>query len=234
MGDLSAVERDALWAVFERYYAGVERAGFERDLAPKHHVILLRDAGTGALRGFSTLHVGEHIVEGRRVLSIFSGDTIVDRAYWGERALHRAFFVYVAQTKLRHPRTPVYWFLITKGYKTYLLLTRNFPEHWPRRDRATPAWQQAMIDTLSLARFGDAYDPARGVLRWADEQGRLRPSVAPIDELAMRDPDVRFFASKNPDAARGDELCCVGRVGLGLAVQFGQKQLARALGRDAR
>jgi hypothetical protein len=136
--------------------------------------------------------------------------------------------------KLRNPRVPVYWFLITKGYKTYLLLARNFPEHWPRRDRATPTWQKHVIDTFAATRFGSAYDPSRGILVFEEALGRLRPSVAPIDEDALRDPDVRFFAQKNPGATRGDELCCIGRVGLGLALRFGEKQLRRGLGREDR
>jgi hypothetical protein len=231
VGALRAPEVDAMWGLFSRHYDDVTRDTFERDLAPKQRVILLHERASGRLAGFSTLEVDRREVRGRSVLSVFSGDTIVEPRFWGTRALHRAFFRFVMGLKLRHPRTPVYWFLITKGYKTYLLLTRNFPEHWPRHDRPTPPWQQELLDALSLARFGSAYDPSRGVLSFAEPgHGRLRSSVAPIDESLADDPDVRFFLARNPGAPRGDELCCLGRVGLGLAAQFGRKQLARAIG----
>ncbi|UJR81091.1 hypothetical protein [Sandaracinus amylolyticus] len=227
---LAPAEIDVMWTLFARHYEDVTRETFEQDLAPKQHVILLREAVSRQIVGFSTIEVDRRHVGGRDIVSIFSGDTIVERRYWGTRALHRAFFRYVMALKLASPTTPVYWFLITKGYKTYLLLTRNFPEHWPRHDRATPPWQQAILDDLATRRFGDAYDARHGVLRLADSgHGRLRAEVAPIDETLAHDPDVRFFVERNPGAPRGDELCCLGRVGVGLAMQFGRKQLARAL-----
>ncbi|AKF06286.1 hypothetical protein [Sandaracinus amylolyticus] len=233
---LAPAEIDAMWTLFSRHYDDVTRETFERDLARKQHVILLRAASDpgGAMSrqivGFSTIEVDRRVVGGREVVSIFSGDTIVERRYWGTRALHRAFFRFVMALKLASPTAAVYWFLITKGYKTYLLLTRNFPEHWPRHDRPTPPWQQTILDELATRRFGDAYDARRGVLCFADSgHGRLRADVAPIDAALACDPDVRFFVERNPGAPRGDELCCLGRVGVGLAMQFGRKQLARAL-----
>ena len=59
-----------MWALFETSYAGAKRDAFQRDLAEKHHLIVLKDAN-GELQGFSTLLKLE--VEGACV--VFSGDT---------------------------------------------------------------------------------------------------------------------------------------------------------------
>ncbi len=214
VGSLSAADHEAMWNVFRTYYADVSRACFGKDFANKTDVILLKDAVDRTIQGFSTLKVSADRIDGRKVLSIFSGDTIVDREYWGQRALHWAFTRYLVKVKLQNPLTRVYWFLISKGYKTYLLLARNFPEHFPRHDRATPAWHKKLLDTLSRDMFGNDYKPDLGLLQFESCPGRLKNWVAPVNTEIIDAPDVRFFLEKNPHHARGDELCCIGRVDL--------------------
>lgn len=228
---LSPAQRDAMWSVFARYYADVSRETFERDLAEKDDVIVLSDSGDRSVQGFSTLKLYRETVGGRRCLAIFSGDTIVAEAYWGQRALHRRFIRYVVTQKLRHPTLDVHWFLITKGYKTYLLLARNFPAHWPRHSASTPPHEAELLDRLARRKFGAAYKPERGVLQFERCQGRLKEGVAPIEATLLDDPDVRFFVQKNPGHAKGDELCCLGRVDLTLWAAFTARLLSRAWSR---
>lgn len=219
--------RDAMWALFDAAYTGTSRETFESDLAGKEHVILLRDA-SGALQGFSTLMTMRGAVLGRPYVAIFSGDTVVARAHWGQSTLHRAFLRYALGVGLRHPLTPVYWFLISKGFRTYLLLARNFREYWPRHDAPTPAWHAAVIDQLCRDRFGAAWRPDDGVLRFPQGAGRLRDFVAPVTEDLLATPDIRFFVERNPGHASGDELCCLGRVELGVATHYVAKRARRA------
>jgi hypothetical protein len=234
VGGLVAKERDAMWEIFRVYYLDVRREEFDRDLNEKDHVIVLRDSGDRSIRGFSTLKVYDQSVGGRRFRAIFSGDTIVDAAYWGQSALHWTFLRFLIGQKLRAVGTPLYWFLISKGYKTYLLLARNFPEHWPRHDRATPAGAQAILDTLARDRYGAAYDPVRGVLSFPEPHGRLRTCVAPLTESELAHPDIRFFAERNPGHVDGDELCCLGRVDLGFVVRGARRSMLRPFKRRRR
>lgn len=204
--------RDAMWTVFDRVYADVERFRFEQDLAEKQHVILLLDKGDQSVQGFSTLCVYDRVVEGREVVVVYSGDTVIAPGYWGQRALHAAFVKYVAACMARHPFVPVYWFLISKGYKTYLLLGRNFPEYWPRRDTPTPPWPAAVMKTFASEKFGRHFVAERGVIEFDRPMGRLRDGMAPIEPEMLDDPDVKFFIEKNPRHEVGDELCCLGKL----------------------
>jgi hypothetical protein len=227
---LGRAERERMWTLLDTYYADVDRGRFEADLAPKDHVILLLDRATRAVHGFSTLQVYERHVAGRRVGVLFSGDTIVDPTYWGQTALQRGWLEYAMRSKLRFLGCPLYWFLITKGYKTYLLLTRNFPEHWPRHDRPLTPFARALLDALAAEKFGDEYLPGPGIVRHAVPEGRLREAVAPIDAAHLRHPDIRYFVERNPGHAAGEELCCLGRIDLGLATYYLSK-LARRTAR---
>lgn len=209
---LDGARLDEMWGLFRTYYTDVSREIFERDLRAKDHVILLRSSEDGSVQGFSTITTFERDVWGKRVVGVFSGDTIVAKAFWRQTALQRAFLSYVIKVKLKNPHRPVYWFLISKGFRTYLLMARNFPEYWPRHDKPTPPWQAAVIDDFARLRFAEAWKPEQGILHFDHPAGRLRQSIAPIDDRARALPEVRFFEEKNPRHAEGDELCCIGKV----------------------
>lgn len=231
MATLDTATRAAMWALYRAYYARADEPRFFADLDDKREVILVRDAADHTLQGFTTLVSYPHVVDGRRVRVLFSGDTIIAAPYQGQTALQRAFVRYLMRLVVRHPREPVYWFLISKGYKTYLLLSRNFLEYWPRHDRPTPPHALAMLTSLARARFGDAYRPDTGIVRFEPPGPRLEEWVAPLAPSALAHPDVRFFVERNPGWAEGDELCCVGRVDLAMGLNYVRRLLRRTLGR---
>lgn len=211
VGELDRRAMDEMWSLFSRHYEGVTPARFESDLRDKSHLILSRDTADGVIRGFSTIQVLQRRIGGKRIVAIYSGDTILDPAYWGRRDLQRAFCRFLLLTKLRSPGTPLYWFLVSKGFKTYLLLARNFVRFWPRQGETTPAYEAAIIDALAAEKFGDAYSNEAGLVRAVYDGGRVRTGLAPITLELMKDANIRFFAEKNPEHALGDELCCLGR-----------------------
>jgi hypothetical protein len=220
--DLSERDRIQMWLVFSKYYHHVSRKKFLTDLKDKSDVILLRDLASSDVVGFSTLTTYHRNHQGRDFVVIFSGDTVIEKAYWGQTKLHSQFVRYLIACKLANPFTPVYWFLISKGYKTYLLLSRNFPEYWPRHDLDTPAWQQEVIASLASERFGDDFDSEKGIVAY-ESHGAVCENVAPIGEEMLKKNDIRFFAERNPNHTLGHELCCLGRVDLGIVMAMAKK-----------
>jgi hypothetical protein len=202
-------ERRAMVELMERHYQGVDRAVFEADLAEKRWVIQVVDAATGELGGFSTQMVLEATVDGRPVKALFSGDTIVDRERWGERALVQAGGRLAMSLVERWGDAELYWFLISQGYKTYRFLPVFFQEFYPRYDAATPERLRRVIDALAGEKFPQEYDPAAGIVRASAKTYRLREGVADVTPERLRDPHVRFFVERNPGHALGDELCCI-------------------------
>ena len=81
--------------------------------------------------GFSTILLRK---EGQ-ARTIFSGDTVVHEDYWGSKILQKGFARFLARTKLKHPATKVYWMLMSKGFKTYLLMRHNMPKSYPNHER---------------------------------------------------------------------------------------------------
>ncbi len=209
---LSSTDRDAMYALMDRHYENMRRPQFEADLAEKDWVILLADEPTGSVCGFSTQRLITVEVDGRPVRCVFSGDTIIDREHWGSGALATAFGKLACHWIEQFPNDELFWYLISKGFRTYRVLTVYFREFFPRFDAETPADLRRIVDAVSLSRFPERYDWKRGVVKAKPDSDRLRPGVGDVTPERLLDPHVKFFEERNPGHVDGDELCCIARL----------------------
>lgn len=205
---LGESERRAMFALYERYYAGTSWALFSADLAAKDLVIVLRDE-SGTLKGFSTLSIYQRTFEGAPVRVMFSGDTVVDERQWGQQALAFMWLRLAGAIKARHPATPLYWLLISKGHRTYRYLPAFSRVFIPSPDDAERGPLYALRDFLARDRFGVNYDADAGVVRFPESRGHLRASYGGVPAAHRRLPAVDFFLRHNPGYACGDELVCL-------------------------
>lgn len=202
--DLSRTDRDQMFAVMDAVYARMDRDLFEEDLAGKDEVIVLRDPAS-ELVGFSTQRFLTIPIEDHSVTGIFSGDTVIHPEHWGSPALLQAF----ARRYIIERPDPWYWFLVSKGHRTYRMLTTFFTEFWPDRRAETPAHARDIMDAYASALYPDDYDPATGVLTYQHPKDRLRPGVAGVTERLARNPDVAHFVRLNPGHELGHDLVCL-------------------------
>ncbi len=203
--------RREMFQLHDRYFAHLDQDRFMQDLSEKDWVILLKDT-LGTLAGFSTVQLLEIEISGHRTLFIFSGDTIVDQSHRQNSALAGSFGHVMLRVLHEHSQIPVYWYLISKGYRTFRFLPTFFNEFFPRYDREMPEEIENLIHRVSRLKFGDAYNPHAGVIRFPEQRDCLRPQYSDIPESRLCDPHVAFFLQKNPQFARGDELACLAAV----------------------
>lgn len=209
---LNLPEKSRMFNIYSKYYENADREKFEKDLFNKDKVIVLRSQSDSKIQGFSTLkHVNLILKSGKKVRGIFSGDTIIEKEFWGDKALNLAFSFYLLKEKYKRPFEPLYWFLISKGFKTYLLLANNFPEYYPNPEVKTPREMEDVMDEFSMQNYPDAYNSKTKTLCFGNNYDSLKKSVAPInDELLSRYHKIKFFLEKNPNWERGEELVCLG------------------------
>jgi hypothetical protein len=149
-------------------------------------------------------HAASH--QGREFRVLFTSAVCIEPRYRGLNAVQRAGMLRLARERLRHPLAQVYWYSDTFSYKTYLLLSRNLAEYWPRPDRDTPAWESGVIAMLAQRHSREAWNPITGII---GAQGRrLRPGVADVLP-ADHNPHVRYFFRRNPGHADGERLPCL-------------------------
>ncbi len=205
---LTRQTRESMFDLYRHYYGGVDKSLFMQDLEEKHQAIVLRDADD-LLCGFTTLYISKHNISGQKVRSVFSGDTIVDHRYWGEQTLMLSWCQLAGQLKAAYPDDPLYWFLIVKGHRTYRYLRLFSHSFYPQVEQPTPSTAQILMDQMAKKRYGNAYDPESGLIRFEQTHGYLKPEWAGLDKRALQKTDVKFFLEKNPNYQCGDELVCL-------------------------
>lgn len=209
--ELSSEQIGRMYDLLAAHFADTDYATFKRDLDEKEWVILLTGPD-GDLLGFSTLMVIETIVEGMALRAFFSGDTIVHRDHWGDPALASVWGNFVLSQVDGRPDIRTYWFLISKGFRTYRFLPVYFNRFFPRHDEPIPPLERAILDHLATLKFPGHYDPHRGIIRFSGGQDRLKEDLAEVPEGRLTDPHVRFFLERNPGFAEGDELACLAEI----------------------
>lgn len=208
--ELTQDQREAMFALYRRHFDAADYTRFNTDLDDKQQVIEVRDA-TGTLRGFSTVACYRREFEGRALRVLFSGDTVVDEASWGQQALAFGFIRFAAQIQAQSDAA-LYWLLISKGHRTYRYLSAFSIDYAPSPVQVTAPEQQRLMDFLARDRYGEAYDTARGVVRFAQSHGHLRADLAGVPAIHAHLPEVAYFLQRNPGYAQGDELVCLCRI----------------------
>lgn len=200
---------DQMWDMFRRYYevGDDDRAGWVRSLLEKDVAFIIEDRDTRRMVGFSSALL--MTFDGYRI--VHSGDTVLERERWGA-GKHFAYQMLKVLTRhyLSKPRVPLYWFLISKGYRTYLLMARNLIEFYPTWRGPTPPWAKDVIAEVARRRYGTAFRPQTGVLTFPYRRAPLQPWVTPITDEQRDDADIAYFERANPCWQDGDELACIG------------------------
>jgi hypothetical protein len=204
--------RREMYQLFEQYYSNTDFSRFSRDLFEKDHVFIFRERATGDLIGFSTIWRRCMSVAGRQASMIYSGDTVIRKDYWGRKFLQRRFFWYIVSSKFSAPWRPLYWMLISKGFKTYLMMRRNFPVSYPNYLGAAPAELSAVMNEFYAAKFGADYNHESGNIVFQQCLGAVRDEMAAPKARHLADPDVQYFLEKNPSYQDGVELACMAEI----------------------
>lgn len=217
---LSPSLTDEMYQLLTNHFDGVTRTQFERDLSEKNRVILLLRDGT--VVGFSTILAYTTIFECSPLNVIYSGDTIVSPAAWGTTALPRAWVAAVNELRADLPDHPCYWLLLTSGFRTYRFLPVFWRDFFPRHDCHTPLHIEALLKHLAAERFGDQFDPANGIVRFARPQ-RLSHELKCVDASRLENPHIAFFNKRNPGHGGGDELVCLTEISEANLTRAGQR-----------
>ncbi|OFZ51961.1 MAG: hypothetical protein A2381_01505 [Bdellovibrionales bacterium RIFOXYB1_FULL_37_110] len=201
-----------MFDLFREYYDDVSKEQFVFDLSEKTHVLFIFNKKTGKVIGFSTILQEKLKTKEQTITALFSGDTVVHRDYWGSKALQVAFFFYILKTRLLYFWRPLYWFLISKGHKTYLMMINNFKEAYPHRERPTPDHITNILNEFYERKYRSDFKKDQGIIKFISSKGAVKQNFATISHRDELNPDVQYFLRMNPDYQKGVELACVCRI----------------------
>ncbi|PKN52687.1 MAG: hypothetical protein CVU55_05505 [Deltaproteobacteria bacterium HGW-Deltaproteobacteria-13] len=196
--------------VFVKYYYNADYQTFVQDLKKKIGAILVKKIDDDTIVGFSTIGIIEKEINKKRCLGMFSGDTVIEKEYWGLPNLQTAFLRFMIKTRIKYPLTNLYWFLISKGYKTYLLMANNWDSYYPKYDKTEDEKRKSIVKTFSNHLFEGVYDEKTGLLKFGDNYQKLKEDIAEItEEMKEKYPKISFFEQVNPTWREGTELPCL-------------------------
>lgn len=204
--DLTPGDTARMLRLMQAFYDGMESDAFYKDLRDKDSCILLRDEND-VIQGFSSQKSLTLQLREGPICGVFSGDTIIHPDHWGSLELHKIF----ARHFFRYAEEygEFYWFLISKGYKTYRILPTFFRSFYPSCAWPAPEREARIMAALGARLYPDDYNPATGVVEYRYAKDRLRAGVADITQHHQRDEHIAYFLKRNPGYAHGNDLVCL-------------------------
>lgn len=209
IGEYGESEIAAMYGLMSRFYDNTDEAVFRRDFSDKDYCLALYHE-TDGLVGFTTQKVMEISVDGKTVHGMFSGDTIIHKAYWGDIELFRVWARFWFDFAEKYE--DFYWFLICKGYKTYRILPLFWAEFYPNYRCETPEYAKKIIDAYAKKLYPDEYNPESGVVEYRSVKDKLKSGVADVGEREMKNKDTAYFCRVNPNYTEGCDLACMARI----------------------
>lgn len=205
--EITDSEKVQMLNLMKEFYDDVLDRAFNDDLKEKDYCIILYNEN-GSVKGFSTQKEMSIETSKKTINGIFSGDTIIHKDYWGSLELYKEF----ARAFIKDGDEDFYWFLISKGYKTYKMLPLFFKDFYPNYKKRTPSFEQEIMDEFGKKNFPLDYDKNSGVIKYKGIKDKLKDGVADITERQRRDKDIKYFTQINPEHIGGDDLVCLAKL----------------------
>lgn len=212
LSQISHRQKEVMYDIYKQYYHNTNFDLFFNDLNEKDGAIMVFETQSNTIVGFSTVVLKHFDYQGKRYRFIFSGDTVIVKEFWGSRALQSTMFKLKLKIRMKYPLDGVYWMLISKGYKTYLLLANNYDDYYPNFDNKHHNLAP-IVEEYCNRFYAKYYDRHSGLLNFGDDYQPLKQSVAPItDDMRRKNNKIHFFEQRNPTWIHGTELPCLGQL----------------------
>ena len=222
--DVNDKDLDVMFQLMTDYYENIKKENFISDFRKKENTIILRNEN-GEIKGFSTIVFHNLNINSKTVKILFSGDTIIHKDYWTHNDLANVWLRFAINKQLEI-NEPLYWLLISKGYKTYKYLNTFFKTYYPNPYVQIPEPEQSIIDEFGKIFYPDKYDKNAGILRMNKSKDYLKEEFAEIPhEKIKNDKVVKFFLEKNPEYYKGNELICITNLSMDNINKAGERLL---------
>lgn len=208
--NLKKSELHEMYNIMDKHYDNMKFENFMEDIEEKEHCIILQEEDSLKIVGFSTQKVMKIEIEGEEFYGVFSGDTVIEKEHWGSMELYKIFARFFIEYGKQYGK--FYWFLISKGYKTYKMLPLFFNEFYPNYRAETPYNIKKIMDKFGETRYRNEYSSESGVINYNGKKDRVKAGIADITDRLMEDMDIEYFVKKNPKYTEGNDLVCIARL----------------------
>ncbi|ENW19732.1 Uncharacterised protein [Acinetobacter haemolyticus] len=100
---IDIVQLKVMYSIYEQYYENTKFSIFVDDFKKKSGAIVIFSSITHEIVGFSTVAVQHFYFEGKDYTVLFSGDTVIQKKYWGTRTLQSAMLKFMMKLRVKYP-----------------------------------------------------------------------------------------------------------------------------------
>lgn len=202
-------QKERMFELMAASYSFMERPVFERDLDQKQMVGLILDEQE-VIQGFTTFAINPKDSGTEDYHILFSGDTIISPDHWGSLVMVKGWCTAVGQIIATDRSKHWYWYLLSKGHRTYMYLPLFFREYYPSvKSESQDGDLKLIAERVSTFLYPGYWQPEAGVLKFDSDAGSLSSELAQGTYARKNNSHVAFFLERNPEFYRGDELVCV-------------------------
>lgn len=206
---LSEAQGLRMFSLMDQSYNNVSMELFLADLDKKKYIGLIRDPEE-KIQGFTTFAVMKMGSRAQKYGIIFSGDTIIAPEHWGTQVLMKGWCETVGSIVAQKRDITWYWYLLSKGHRTYLYLPFFFSTYYPSLNPSKRDKEYMQIaDEVSKVLYPTYWKKDQGVIEFTDSHGELVPELAEATFKKSKSSLVQFFLEKNPQFYKGNELVCI-------------------------
>jgi len=205
---LSIEDQQQMYSLMDAVYQKISEEMFHADLENKQFCGLLKDE-SGIIRGFTTYRILTYKTRRSSLVRIlFSGDTVIEPAYWGSQELVKGWCQTVGKFKNDYPNEPLYWYLMSKGHRTYMYLPLFFKKYHPAIYQKNEDLEE-VADLVSKELYPNCWNRNKGIIEFDESLGELKTDYGAASYNRSSNKYVEFFLEKNPGFHKGDELVCI-------------------------
>lgn len=224
--DFGLLDFDRMYELMSNNYNHVNKENFEKDLLAKQYVGIF--TLENIIYGFTTYAINPQNSGTDEYNIVFSGDTIIDPEFWGTQIMMQSWCRTVG-TFLHHSSSKkLYWYLLTKGHRTYMYLPLFFSDYFPSHEGTKDPLYQSIAERCSDLFYGEKYKIEKGVIQFKEKIGELNKELAEAS-FNKRSTFAAFFLEKNPGFYNGDELVCLTEISVDNMIRSGKKYLIDGL-----
>ncbi|MEO7292835.1 MAG: hypothetical protein ABIW34_07020 [Ginsengibacter sp.] len=217
-----------MFKLMEESYDHMDYLTFVKDLSDKVYVGLLFDSEK-CIQGFTTFGINPKGTGNSGYSIIFSGDTVISPEHWGSQEMMRGWGTSVGKIIADDPSKDWYWFLLSKGHRTYMYLPLFFNEYYPSVQENNYDNLLKVLNETALKLYPGSFNSLSGVIVFDKKMGELKPSLAQTTFDKQSKPHVKFFLEKNPEFFQGNELVCVARLHPDNIKGYGKKYIVEGM-----
>ena len=165
---------DDFYKLMEMHYENIKMEKFLADLNEKDEVFVIYE--DSLVRGFSTIKKIKLEIDSDVIIGIFSGDTIIEKGYsWGME-FQKEWIKYCLKEceKNKQNNIKTYWFLISKGIKTYMYLPLYFNKFYPNKNGKSTEIEIKIIDKYATLLYEDRYIKEKGIIKSTKKKIKIK------------------------------------------------------------